>query len=71
MLPSMDELTQDQIEQLQQAKQLIPRLKEQLRRAKSAGIDVTAQEADVAALEKQLEGLYRVYVRRSVTPGNA
>lgn len=63
----MDELTDEQVKQLQEAKQLLPRLKEQIRRAKSAGIDVTAQEADVAALEKQLDSLYRVYVRKAST----
>jgi len=65
MLPTTEaELTPEQIEQLEQARKLIPGLKAQIRKAKSAGIDMTAQEADLAALEAQLDKLYRVYVRK-------
>lgn len=67
--PTSFELTQEQIEELEKARKLIPTLKTQLRRAKAAGIDVTAQEDELATLETQLEKLYRVYVRRiSPTP---
>jgi uncharacterized protein (UPF0335 family) len=70
MLPDINaELTPEQIEQLEQAKRLIPKLKEQLRRAQSAGLDVTTMQADIDALQLQLDKLYRVYVRR-VTPSS-
>lgn len=65
MLPDLNaELTDDQIQQLEQARKLIPKLKEQMRRAKLAGIDISAQEAEISALENQLNNLYRVYVKR-------
>ncbi len=68
MLPNVTaELTPEQIEQLEQARKTIPALKAQLRKAKSAGIDVSAQEADLANLEAQLDKLYRVYVGRITT----
>lgn len=68
MLPNPNaELTDEQIQQLEQARKMIPSLKAQLRKAKSAGIDVSGQEADLTALEQQLDKLYRVYVRR-ITP---
>ena len=72
MLPSTEtQLTAEQIAQLEAAKKLLPELKAQLRKATSAGIDVTQQQADLAALELQLEKLYKVYVRKSiVSPGS-
>lgn len=71
MLPNPNtELTQEQKDQLEQAKVLIPRLKAELRKAASAGLDVSAQQAELDALQSQLDKLYRVYVRRiSTTPG--
>ncbi len=58
------ELTPEQIEQLEQARKMLPTLKAQIRKAKLAGIDLTQQEADLATLEAQLDKLYRVYVRK-------
>lgn len=64
MLPSTEvNLTPDQIQQIEQARKLLPQLKAQIRKAKQAGIDMTAQEADLAALESQLNKLYATYVR--------
>lgn len=62
------ELTPEQIEQLEQARKSLPAIKAMLRKARLAGIDVSAQEAELAATEAQLEKLYRVYVRRTITP---
>lgn len=71
MLPDINaELTPEQIEQLEQAKRLIPKVKEQLRKAQSAGLDVSTMQADLEALQAQLDKLYRVYVRR-VTPSSS
>ena len=68
MLPDVStELTTEQIQALNDAKVLIPQLKRQIQRAKSAGIDVTKQEQDLAILEKQIDGLHRVYVRKIST----
>jgi hypothetical protein len=68
MLPETNvNLTPDQISQIEQARKLIPALKAQIRKAKSAGIELTAQEAELATLESQLEKIYRVYIRN---PGN-
>ncbi len=70
MLPDFQapELTQEQIDNLQQARTLIPKLREQLRRAKQAGIDVSQQETDLTNLEQQLNKLYNVYGRRTPNP---
>lgn len=71
MLPNPNtELTPEQKDQLEQAKILIPKLKAELRKAASAGLDVSAQQAELDALQSQLDKLYRVYVRRinTVTP---
>lgn len=69
MLPSNEpQLTAEQITQIEEAKKIIPRLKDQIRKANSAGIDVSQQQADLATLEQQLEKLYRVYVRKSSIP---
>jgi predicted phage gp36 major capsid-like protein len=66
MLPNPDtELTEDQKAALREARSAIPKLKEQIRRAKQAGIDVSQQEADLQAMEQQLEKIYRVYVRNA------
>lgn len=67
MLPDVQpELTEEQIDQLEQAKKVIPKLREQIRKAKMAGIDMTAQEADLVKLEADLDKLYRVYGRRII-----
>lgn len=69
MLPTFDtELTAEQIEQLEAAKKAIPKLREQIRKAKLAGIDTAGQENDLAALESNINKLYNVYVRR-ITSG--
>ncbi len=65
MLPDTNvELTAEQIQQLEDARKLIPNLKAQIRKAKLAGIDMAQQESDLANLESQLDKLYRVYVRK-------
>lgn len=65
MLPDTSlELSPEQITQLEQARKLIPKVREQIRRAKLAGIDMSAQEADLNNTEAQLDRLYRVYVRK-------
>ncbi len=65
MLPDTNlELTPEQIDQLETARKLIPKVREQIRRAKLAGIDVTQQEADLTKTEADLDRLYRVYVRK-------
>lgn len=64
MLPEIPtELTQEQKDNLENARKLIPQLRAQIRKAKSAGIDVSQQEADLENLQIQLDKLYRVYVR--------
>ncbi len=64
MLPEIPtELTQEQKDNLENARKMIPQLRAQIRKAKSAGIDVSQQEADLDALQVQLDKLYRVYVR--------
>lgn len=69
MLPTIEpELTEDQKEQLEEARRMIPKLKEQIRRAKLAGIDVGDQETELLNLEQQLEKLHRVYVRSTTSP---
>lgn len=65
MLPDTDlELTPEQIDQLEKARKMIPKIREQMRRAKLAGLDVSAQEAELAKTEGDLDRLYRVYVRK-------
>jgi hypothetical protein len=65
MLPdTTPELTDEQIAQIEQARKMIPQVRKQIQRAKLAGIDMTAQEADLNNTEAQLDKLYRVYVRR-------
>ncbi len=68
MLPDTNlELTDEQIQQLEAARKAIPKIREQIRRAKLAGLDMTQQEADLNATEANLDRLYRVYVRRLST----
>lgn len=65
MLPqNPNELSPEQIASLESARKLIPTLKAEIRRAKSAGIDVADQEKQLTELEAQLDKLYRVYVKR-------
>jgi hypothetical protein len=62
MFPELDQpLTNEQINALKEAQKLIPKLKDELRRAKLAGLDVTQQEADLSELEGRVQGLLRVY----------
>jgi len=68
MLPEITpELSEEQIDQLEQAKKVIPKLREQIRKAKTAGIDMSAQEQDLIKLESDLDKLYRVYGRRIIS----
>ena len=68
MLPNPDvELSAEQLAQLEQAQKLIPKLREQIRRAKLAGLDMTTQEAYLAETEANLTKLMRVYGRKPVT----
>lgn len=71
MLPDTDiTLTQEQISQLKQAKDLIPKIKAQVKKAQSAGIEVSAQLEELDALQKQVDSLWRVYVaQRGANPG--
>lgn len=70
MLPdTTPQLTPEQIEQLEQARKVIPQVRKQIQRAKLAGIDVSAQEQQLNDAEQQLDKLYRVYVRNLTTPG--
>lgn len=69
-------LTEEQLQALKEAQALLPRLKEEIRRAKLAGIDVSQQEAELAELEGKIQGLLRVYggtgftaTKRSSGPG--
>lgn len=69
MLPDVNtDLTPEQIDQLEQARKLLPKLREQVRKAKLAGIDVTQQEKDIETLQAQIDKLYRVYVSRINPP---
>ncbi|MEN4013991.1 MAG: hypothetical protein ROW48_18320 [Bellilinea sp.] len=62
MFPEVDQpLSDDQIKQLRDAQKMLPKLKEQIRRAKLAGLDVSQQELDIADLEGRVQGLLRVY----------
>lgn len=66
MLPESNlTLTNDQLESLNLAKKSIPKLREQLRKAKLAGLDVSTQESELADLEQQIGKLYSVYGNRS------
>ncbi len=68
MLPDTSpELTPDQIDQLEQARKLIPQVRKQIQRAKLAGIDMSQAEADLNASEAQIDKLYRVYAKH-LTP---
>lgn len=68
MLPDTSpELTQEQIDQLEQARKLIPQVRKQIQRAKQAGLDMTQQEQELNDTEAQIDKLYRVYVKR-LTP---
>lgn len=68
MLPDINaELSQEDIDRLEQARKMIPKLKENIRKAKLAGLDMSTQEKDLADMEVQLDKLYRVYVRRIPT----
>lgn len=57
-----DILTEEQKNRIREALKEIPKLQEEIARAKAAGIDVSAQEQEVALLKEQLEKLYRTYV---------
>ena len=54
-------LTAEQIAGLDEARKAIPKVREQLRKAKLAGLDVSAQEKELSDLEQQIGKLYAVY----------
>ncbi len=66
MLPTLPDtnvtLTPEQIEQIKQARVMIPKVIAQIRKAQAAGIDMSQQLADVNTLQAQLDKLYRTYV---------
>lgn len=71
MLPPIETgLTPEQITQLETAKTVLPKLKAEIRRAKSAGIDVASMEAEVLALEQQIDKLHKTYVRKLPSTGS-
>ena len=55
-------LTDEQVKALKAAIAQIPAIKAQIALAKQAGIDVSAQEKQLADLEKQAQLLHNVYV---------
>lgn len=68
MLPEITpELTPEQIQQLEDARKLLPKLKAEIRKAEAAGIDLTAQKAELTQIEANLDKLYRVYVSKLPT----
>lgn len=71
MLPATEvALTPEQIDQIEQARKLMPKLKAQIRKGIQAGIDLSTQETQLNELQVQLDKLYSAYVanvRR--TPG--
>lgn len=72
MLPDVSpELTPEQIDQIEQARKLIPQVRKEIQRAKLAGLDMSVQEANLNEKEQQLDKLYRVYVKRLTTTGKA
>jgi len=54
-------ITPEQKDELMEAQRIIPLLKQQILRAETAGIDVTAQKQELASLEKQVKKLLSVY----------
>lgn len=69
MLPDVTpELTDEQIQQIEQARKLIPQLRKQIQRAKLAGINMDAQESALNEQEVSLDKLYRVYAKRITNP---
>lgn len=62
------ELTDDQISQLEQARKAIPQVRKQIQRARLAGLNMDAQEAQLNETEAQIDKLYRVYSKRLTSP---
>jgi hypothetical protein len=60
-----DILTPEQKKALKDAMAQIPVIKAQIELAKKAGLDVSAQEKQLAELEKQVQLLHSVYVAPS------
>ncbi len=68
MLPSpTPQLSDEQVQQIEQARKLIPQIRKQIQRAKLAGLDMSVQEQQLADTEAQIDKLYRVYIR-NLTP---
>lgn len=65
MLPNpTPELTDEQIQQIEQARKTIPAIRKEIQRAQLAGIDLSGQLEQLNQTEAQLDKLYRVYVKR-------
>lgn len=66
MLPNLPDtnvtLTPEQIENIKQARVMIPKVMAQIRKAQAAGIDMSQQMQDINNLQAQLDKLYRAYV---------
>lgn len=54
-------ITEEQLAQLREAKARIPQIEEEIRLAERAGINVSAQKAELETLKNQIEALLRVY----------
>ncbi len=62
MFPNPDvELTPEQLVQLQQAQEIVPKLRAAINKAKTAGIKVDDLEARLADAEQSIIKLSRVY----------
>lgn len=71
MLPPINnQLSEDQINQLVAARENLPKVKQAIKTAKQAGIDVSQQEADVIELERKLNLMYKTYVQRPASLSN-
>ena len=60
-MADLNVISQKQVQQLEDAKALIPGLKAEIRRAKQAGIDVGEMEKELAEQETLINGMLRVY----------
>lgn len=65
----LNPLTDAQIEELKDTQKRLRVIKQAIARARRAGINVTAQEAQVAELEQQSKGLLAEYGRTSPSSG--
>lgn len=70
MAQGKPELSPEQIAKLKEARKRIPELRSAIQKAKAAGIDMTAQEAELKRLEKLAQGLHDTYVLGKTTTGD-